>query len=72
MKEGKCIDMPHTKGINETFKKFLEGTGEGRTASTTFVLGLLLSKLLKDKNLGERIVPIIPECLVPQYSAQNR
>ncbi len=45
----------------ETFKKFLEGTGEGRTASTTFVLGLLLSKLLKDKNLGERIVPIIPD-----------
>ncbi|HEX6983937.1 MAG TPA: pyruvate dehydrogenase (acetyl-transferring), homodimeric type [Planctomycetaceae bacterium] len=45
----------------ETFKRFLEGTGPDKTASTTFVLGQLISKLLKDKNLGERVVPIIPD-----------
>ena len=44
-----------------SFKRFLEGTGPDRTASTTFVLGQLLSRLLKDKNIGKRIVPIIPD-----------
>jgi len=45
----------------ESFKKFLEGTGPDKTASTTFVLGMLLAQLLRDKNIGERIVPIIPD-----------
>lgn len=45
----------------ESFKKFLEGTGPEKTASTTFVLGMLLAQLLRDKNVGERVVPIIPD-----------
>ena len=42
------------------FKKYFEGTG-GKEASTTSVLGSLITDLLRDKTLGERIVPIIPD-----------
>jgi pyruvate dehydrogenase E1 component len=45
----------------ESLKKFLDGTGEGRSASTTFVLGFMLQQLLRDEHIGERIVPIIPD-----------
>ena len=44
----------------EKFKKYFEGSG-GKEASTTFVLGSLMTDLLRDKNLGERVVPIIPD-----------
>ncbi|QDT15923.1 pyruvate dehydrogenase (acetyl-transferring), homodimeric type [Alienimonas californiensis] len=45
----------------EKFKAYFDGTGD-KTVSTTFVLGQLLQRtLLKDKALGERIVPIIPD-----------
>ena len=37
-----------------------EGTGD-KEASTTFVLAQMLSRLLKDKNIGKLIVPIIPD-----------
>ncbi len=42
------------------FQEFLEGTGTGE-ASTTMVFARMLSKLLRDKRLGKRIVPIIPD-----------
>jgi pyruvate dehydrogenase E1 component len=42
------------------FEEFHKGT-EGRKASTTMVFVRILSKLLRDKELGHLIVPIIPD-----------
>src|SRR5262249_24891155 len=44
----------------EAFEEFYVGT-EGRKASTTMVFVRLLSKLLRDKELGSLIVPIVPD-----------
>ncbi len=52
----KSIDLPPAKIYDE----FYEGTGD-REASTTMVVGRIVSKLLKDKGVGELIVPIIPD-----------
>jgi pyruvate dehydrogenase E1 component len=42
------------------FEEFYKGT-EGRKASTTMVFVRILSKLLRDKEIGNLIVPIIPD-----------
>ncbi len=42
------------------FQKFLDGTGE-REASTTMAFVRMLSSLLRDKDLGRYIVPIVPD-----------
>ena len=44
----------------DLFKEFYTGT-EGREASTTMVYVRILTKLLKDKEIGKRIVPIVPD-----------
>lgn len=44
----------------DLFKEFYAGT-EGREASTTMVYVRILTKLLKDKEIGKRIVPIVPD-----------
>jgi pyruvate dehydrogenase E1 component len=44
----------------ELFEEFYSG-GNGREASTTMMFVRMLAKLLKDPNLGPRIVPIIPD-----------
>lgn len=44
----------------ETFTALLEGTGE-REISTTMAFVRMLGTLLKDKSLGKRIVPIVPD-----------
>jgi pyruvate dehydrogenase E1 component len=44
----------------ELFEEFYEGTGE-RGVSTTMVFVRLLAKLLKDKDLGKLVVPIVPD-----------
>jgi pyruvate dehydrogenase E1 component len=44
----------------ESFKALLEGTGE-REISTTMALVRLLTALVKDKNVGSHVVPIIPD-----------
>ncbi len=44
----------------ELFEEFQGGT-EGRKASTTMVFVRMLSKLLRDKELGRLIVPIVPD-----------
>ncbi|MBI5448208.1 MAG: pyruvate dehydrogenase (acetyl-transferring), homodimeric type [Gammaproteobacteria bacterium] len=44
----------------EEFKPFFESTGE-RKVSTTMAFVRILSHLLKDKTLGQRIVPIVPD-----------
>jgi pyruvate dehydrogenase E1 component len=51
---------PVRPGAEEVFKEFLAGT-EDREASTTMVFVRLLSKLLRDEQLGKLIVPIIPD-----------
>jgi pyruvate dehydrogenase E1 component len=45
---------------SELFEEFYKGT-EGRKASTTMVFVRLLSKLLRDKEIGELVVPIVPD-----------
>jgi pyruvate dehydrogenase E1 component len=44
----------------ELFEEFFKGT-DGRKASTTMVFVRLLSKLLRDKDLGPLVVPIVPD-----------
>jgi pyruvate dehydrogenase E1 component len=44
----------------ELFEEFYKGT-DGRKASTTMVFVRLLSKLLRDKDLGPLVVPIVPD-----------
>ncbi len=44
----------------DLFKEFYEGT-DGREVSTTMVYVRILTKLLKDKEIGKLIVPIVPD-----------
>jgi pyruvate dehydrogenase E1 component len=44
----------------ELFEEFHQGTGE-RDVATTMVFVHMLSKLLKDKEIGRHIVPIVPD-----------
>ncbi|NNM61034.1 MAG: pyruvate dehydrogenase (acetyl-transferring), homodimeric type [Steroidobacteraceae bacterium] len=44
----------------EAFKPLLDGTGE-REISTTMALVRILTTLVKDKNVGKHIVPIVPD-----------
>ncbi len=45
---------------DDTFNEFLTGSG-GREVSTTMAFVSILTKLLKDKNIGKLIVPIVPD-----------
>jgi pyruvate dehydrogenase E1 component len=49
-----------TNVSSELFDEFYAGT-EGRKASTTMVFVRMLSKLLRDKELGPLVVPIVPD-----------
>lgn len=44
-----------------TFDSFLQATEDGREISTTMAFVRFLSTLLRDKNLKDRIVPIVPD-----------
>ena len=46
--------------LEALFEEFSKGT-DGRKASTTMVFVRILSKLLRDKEIGELIVPIVPD-----------
>ncbi|MFV3308025.1 pyruvate dehydrogenase (acetyl-transferring), homodimeric type [Pseudomonas sp. NY15181] len=60
--------MPHRHGNSQriptppldTLKAMLDGTGD-REISTTMAFVRIISQLVKDKELGPRIVPIIPD-----------
>jgi pyruvate dehydrogenase E1 component len=43
------------------FKPLLAGSGEGRESSTTMAFVRMLGILAKDKAIGKRIVPIVPD-----------
>src|SRR6266853_4632837 len=45
----------------ETFSAILEPTAEGREISTTQAFVRFLTQLVRDKTLGPRVVPIIPD-----------
>jgi pyruvate dehydrogenase E1 component len=51
-----AFDMPDDK----VFKDFLKGSG-GREVATTMAAVQMLGKMLKDKNIGKHIVPIVPD-----------
>ena len=52
------LDIPSVDGGMAFYKKY----SQGKIGSTTGVFGQLLGRvLLKDKNIGKRIVPIIPD-----------
>src|SRR6187200_2922059 len=56
----KVVAKPIEPPPGELFDEFLKGTA-GRKASTTMVFVRLLSKLLRDKTIGELVVPIVPD-----------
>ena len=43
------------------FDQVLKGSGEGREISTTMAFVRILTALVRDKELGKRIVPIVPD-----------
>ncbi|PWT91775.1 MAG: pyruvate dehydrogenase (acetyl-transferring), homodimeric type, partial [Acidobacteria bacterium] len=55
---------PHAKPLKtpaeSEFEEFYAGT-EGREVSTTMVFVRMLSKMLKDKEIGNLVVPIVPD-----------
>jgi pyruvate dehydrogenase E1 component len=48
------------ESLPELFSEFHKGT-EGRKASTTMAFVRMLSKMLRDKEIGELVVPIVPD-----------
>jgi pyruvate dehydrogenase E1 component len=52
-----ALDVP----VLNDFKALLEASPEGRETSTTLAFVRLLNILVKDKNIGKRIVPIVPD-----------
>jgi pyruvate dehydrogenase E1 component len=55
----KSISLPAPK--IDAFKPLLEATAEGREISTTMAFVRLLTGLVKDKEIGKRVVPIVPD-----------
>ena len=56
----KIRSQPLPSVPSELFEEFYAGTEE-RKASTTMVFVRILSKLLRDKEIGELVVPIVPD-----------
>jgi pyruvate dehydrogenase E1 component len=52
--------QPIRPALTDVFEEFAKGT-EGRKASTTMVFVRMLSKLLRDKEIGSLVVPIVPD-----------
>jgi pyruvate dehydrogenase E1 component len=51
---------PLTVPALDAFRGQLEGSGD-RTASTTMVFVRILTSLVRDKNIGKNVVPIVPD-----------
>ncbi|MDB5806924.1 MAG: pyruvate dehydrogenase subunit [Betaproteobacteria bacterium] len=56
-KAGASLEVPKL----EVFEAQLKGSGEGRENSTTMAFVRILTQLLRDKNIGKYIVPIVPD-----------
>jgi pyruvate dehydrogenase E1 component len=57
----RVVSVPALRpAFDDLFDEFHKGT-EGRKASTTMVFVRILSKLLRDKEIGRLVVPIVPD-----------
>jgi pyruvate dehydrogenase E1 component len=45
----------------DKFEALLKASGEGRELSTTMAIVRIMNMLLKDKNVGKNVVPIVPD-----------
>jgi pyruvate dehydrogenase E1 component len=54
------VDVKLELPKEDLYEEFYKGMAKGE-ASTTMVFGRLLSKLLRDKSIGKRVVPIVPD-----------
>src|SRR5262249_1080859 len=54
------VEPLKTETLPELFAEFHKGT-EGRKASTTMAFVRILAKMLRDKEIGELVVPIVPD-----------
>jgi pyruvate dehydrogenase E1 component len=45
----------------ETYAALLKASGEGRELSTTMAIVRIMNTLLKDKQIGKQVVPIVPD-----------
>ena len=54
------VEPLKTDTLPELFAEFHKGS-EGRKASTTMAFVRMLAKMLKDKEIGELVVPIVPD-----------
>jgi len=57
MKSDETLNVPELSA----FKSQLEATGGDREISTTMAIVRILNTLLRDKTLGKRVVPIVPD-----------
>ena len=55
-----AVDPLKGESLPDLFAEFHKGT-EGRKASTTMAFVRMLSKMLRDKEIGELVVPIVPD-----------
>ena len=56
-KKAEPLDIPPLSA----FETLLKATGEGREMSTTMAFVRILNVLVRDKNIGKRVVPIVPD-----------
>ena len=54
------VAPPIRPDLTDVFAEFREGTGD-RKASTTMVFVKMLAKLMRDKDIGKLVVPIVPD-----------
>jgi pyruvate dehydrogenase E1 component len=54
------VSAPLKPSLDDVFEEFSKGA-DGRKASTTMVFVKMLAKLLRDKQIGKLIVPIVPD-----------
>ncbi len=55
--KSESLEVPSLKA----FDALLKATAEGREISTTMAMVRIMNILVKDKNIGKRIVPIVPD-----------
>jgi pyruvate dehydrogenase E1 component len=56
----KADEVPAVPPLS-SFEQVLKGSGEGREISTTMAFVRVLTALVRDRELGKRIVPIVPD-----------
>jgi len=56
----KADEVPAVPPLS-AFEPVLKGSGEGREISTTMAFVRLLTALIRDKDLGKHVVPIVPD-----------